>query len=179
MKDYLHKLWINVLWTVITFSILATFYILKYWRTTECYLKPQYDIEPIPTLTGEYWQPDWWETLTWPYLDVQTMQIQELQKENDRLKEAYRSVESKLQKEKRCWDLECWTIVWFIDWHAISFWRVIFYADEEIKEGEIWWYEIQTEEQYHSKEYYWFERILPKSDTYRSKEELLKHIKGM
>jgi len=132
-----------------------------------------------PTLTGEYWQPDWWETLTWPYLDVQTMQIQELQKENDRLKEAYRSVESKLQKEKRCWDLECWTIVWFIDWHAISFWRVIFYADEEIKEGEIWWYEIQTEEQYHSKEYYWFERILPKSDTYRSKEELLKHIKGM
>lgn len=132
-----------------------------------------------PTLTWEYWQPDGWENLTWPYLDVQTIQIQELQKENSRLKEAVRSAESKLRIQNLCGDMECWSVVWFINWYTISSWRVVYYSRDEILQWEIWSYEIQTEAQYNDKEYYWFERILPKSHMYNSKNELLKTIKWM
>lgn len=132
-----------------------------------------------PILTWEYWNPDWWETLTWPYLDVQTIQIQELQKENSRLEEVVMSVESKLKVESLCGELWCWAKVWFMTNYSILSWRVVLYSEESIREWEVWSYRIQTEDQYNSQEYIGFDSIIAPSDIYKSKKELLKTIKWM
>lgn len=103
--------------------------------------------------------------------------INDLIQKNNILTESYRTIEKKLKIDSLCWDLWCWKIVRYLWWWAIYSGRIVLYSDEEIKEWIKWQYWIQSEEHWSSNEYIWFDAILPPTEIYKSKKELIYAIK--
>lgn len=106
-------------------------------------------------------------------------EIQNLYYQNSRLKESYRVIEKKLRVESLCWELWCWTVVWYVWFDGVYSGRIVLYSDEWVKEWEKWQYWVQDESNYQPDDFIWFDSVLPPSAIYKTKKQLLSKLKGL